>query len=186
MPSDPVVYVSGAPGAGKSTVARILAGELAMVLISKDVVKESLYDALPRPAAADPRTWSRTLGAAAMELLWTLAEQPAGVVLEANFRPRSDYERSRLAGLGRPLVEVHCSCPPELAVRRYAARSESGLRRLDVHPLAELAGDLIAEFDRPVGLGELLTVDTSGGCPPADLAGRVRTALAAALSRSAG
>jgi predicted kinase len=157
-----VVYVSGAPGAGKSTVAGRLADGLGLVLVSKDVIKERLFDALPTPAGADPLTWSRTLGGAAMELLWTLADQPAPVLLEANFRPRSDYERGRLLGLGRPLVEVHCDCPPEEAARRYARRSTEGMRRLDVHPATTLSPELLAEFDGPVGLGSLVTVDTTG------------------------
>jgi adenylate kinase family enzyme len=33
-----VVYVSGAPGAGKSTVAGRLADRLRLVLVSKDVI----------------------------------------------------------------------------------------------------------------------------------------------------
>jgi predicted kinase len=175
--SDPVVYVSGAPGAGKSTVARRLTDELGLVLVAKDVLKESLYDVLPAPADADPLTWSRALGAAAMELLWTLAEQPAPLVLEANFRPHSDYERGRLVALGRPLVEVHCACPAELAAKRYAHRSMDGARRLDVHPMADLSPEMAAEFDGPVGLGRLVVVDTSGKLPRPGFVEKVRSAL---------
>jgi predicted kinase len=174
-----VVYVSGAPGAGKSTVANALAGRLGYPLLTKDALKETLYDSVPRPEGVDPLTWSRTLGGAAMELLWQLAAQPTSVLLEANFRPRSEYERRRLLGLGRPLVEVHCSCPPEVAADRYAARSRSGDRRLDVHPLTELTGDLLAEFDGPVGLGSLVTVGTSAGFSVDDIARRVDDALRA-------
>jgi adenylate kinase family enzyme len=39
-----VVIVSGAPGAGKSTMAGPLAGELGFPLLSKDVIKETLFD----------------------------------------------------------------------------------------------------------------------------------------------
>lgn len=48
-----------------------------------------------------------------MELLWALADRAGDVVIEANFRPRSDYQRSRLAGLGGSPVRVHCACPPD-------------------------------------------------------------------------
>jgi predicted kinase len=47
------------------------------------------------------------------------------VVIEANFRPYSEYERGRLASLaalGGHLVEVHCQCPAEVAAARYNAR----------------------------------------------------------------
>ena len=66
-----LVYVSGAPGAGKSSLAGPLAAELGFTLITKDTLKETLHDALgaPEPDLA----WSRRLGGAAMELLWRLA-----------------------------------------------------------------------------------------------------------------
>ena len=181
-PGPAVVYVSGAPGAGKSTVAAALADRLGVVLVSKDVIKERLFDSVPAPAGIEPLAWSRTLGGAAMELLWTLADQPAPVLLEANFRPRSDYERSRLLGLGRPLVEVHCSCPATVAAERYAQRSEAGGRRNDVHPATTLPAELLAEFDGPVGLGALVRVDTTGDVPADGFVEEV----ARAVSRSAG
>jgi predicted kinase len=92
-----LVYVSGAPGAGKSSLAAPLAAELGFALITKDRIKETLHDALgaPEPDLA----WSRRLGAAAMELLWALAADAPAVVIEANFRPYSEYQRARLSGL---------------------------------------------------------------------------------------
>ena len=72
------------------------------------------------------------------------------VVLEANFRPKSAYERRMLSGLGGRLVEVYCRCPPEEASRRYSARSLIGERHA-IHTLRDLPAALLAEFDRPVG-----------------------------------
>ena len=116
-----LVYVSGAPGAGKTSLAGPLAAELGYALVTKDTIKETLHDALDAP---DPDlAWSRRLGAAAMELVWTLAAQAPDVVIEANFRPYSAYQRGRLVGLGGRPVEVYCSCPAELASARYNARA---------------------------------------------------------------
>jgi hypothetical protein len=108
-----VVLVSGMPGAGKSTLAGPLAAALRLPLLSKDLIKETMHDGL-NGAGRDPGTpadlaWSRGLGATAMELLWALAAQAPAVMLEANFRPRSEYERDRIAGLvadGGRLIEV--------------------------------------------------------------------------------
>jgi predicted kinase len=85
------VFVSGAPGAGKTSLAAPLAAEPGFALIRKDKIKETLHDALgaPRPDMA----WSRKLGAAAMELLWALAADTPSVVVEANFRPHDPYQR---------------------------------------------------------------------------------------------
>src|SRR6202020_3409585 len=104
-----LVYVSGAPGAGKTSLAGPLAAELGYALITKDTIKETLHDALGAPEA--DLAWSRRLGGAAMELLWALAADAPAVVIEANFRPRSAYERSRILALSDRPVEVNCACP---------------------------------------------------------------------------
>lgn len=93
-----LVLVSGAPGAGKSTLAPPLATHLGLPLLSKDVIKEALFDTLGS-VDDDPLTSSRRLGAAAMTLLWHLAGHCPAVMLEANFRSASEYERDRVAEL---------------------------------------------------------------------------------------
>ena len=92
-----LVYVSGSPGAGKTSLAAPLAAELGYALLTKDLIKETLHDALgaPEPDLA----WSRRLSGAAMELLWALAADAPAVVIEANFRPYSQYARAKLSGL---------------------------------------------------------------------------------------
>lgn len=167
-----LVYVSGAPGSGKSSLAVPLAAALGYALLTKDRLKETLHDAFgaPEPDLA----WSRRLGGAAMELLWTLAADAPAVLIEANFRPYSAYERARLSGLAARPVEVHCACPPELAVQRYNAR-----RTHPVHVVTTLPLEAMAEYDRPVGIGGLVTVDTT---VPVDVAA-VATAVRACHDR---
>ena len=166
-----LVYVSGAPGAGKSSHAAPLAAELGYALLTKDTIKETLHDALgaPEPDLA----WSRRLGGAAMELLWRLAADAPAVVIEANFRPYSALEREKLSGLGGGAVEVHCLCPAEVAVARYNARATH-----PVHVLKTLPLEAMAEYDRPVGIGHLVVVDTTRPVDVVAVAGRVRACLA--------
>jgi len=85
-----ILLVSGPPGAGKTTLARPLAGALGFAFISKDYIKETLFDVLG--GTAGNLAYSKTIGGCAMELLWVLAENCLNVVLEANFRYRSAYE----------------------------------------------------------------------------------------------
>jgi len=171
-PGRHLVLVSGAPGSGQETLARPLAAELGFVLLSKDQIKETLHDALGAPPP--DRAWSRRLGAAAMELLWALAAGTREVVLEANFRPYSAYERGRISALCPRPVEVNCLCPSQLAARRYAERAPAGH---PVHVVKSLSLEQYAEYDRPVGLGELITVDTTAPVSVPALAGLVRARL---------
>ena len=162
-----LVYVSGAPGAGKTSLAVPLAAALGYPLLAKDRIKETLHDALGAPEP--DRAWSRRLGGAAMELLWALAADAPAVVIEANFRPYSHYERAKLSGLAAAPVEVHCACPPELAAARYNARITH-----PVHVVTTLGVEAMAEWDRPVGIGALVTVDTTGPVDVAAVAAAIR------------
>ena len=78
------------------------------------------------------------------------------MVIEANFRPYSDYQRGRLLGLGGRPVEVHCRCPAELASARYSTRPTH-----PVHVIKSLPVPAMAEYDRPLGIGHLVVVDRS-------------------------
>ncbi|HEY4000566.1 MAG TPA: AAA family ATPase [Candidatus Xenobia bacterium] len=80
-----IVIVSGAPGAGKTTLARPLAAALGFCLLSKDDVKETLFDAVGGQAGDVP--FSHLIGGAAMEILWKLAAYCP--------RVRSDFQLGR-------------------------------------------------------------------------------------------
>ncbi len=162
------MYVSGAPGSGKTSLAVPLAAELGYALLAKDRIKETLHDALGAPEP--DRAWSRKLGGAAMELLWALAADAPAVVIEADFRPYSQYERAKLSGLAERPVEVHCACPAELALRRYNARVTH-----PVHVVTRLGLEAMAEYDRPVGVGTLVTVDAAVGVDVGAVAAAVRS-----------
>ena len=153
-----IFIVSGPPAAGKSAIAGPLAAELGCVLIAKDRIKEALHDAL-----GDELTlaWSRQLGAAAMEVLWTLASDAPSAVLDANFWPGDERHQAWLRALRAVPVEVHCACPVQECMRRYAARAPG---RHPVHLDGHDSRAAIAGFERcarPLRLGPVITVDTT-------------------------
>jgi hypothetical protein len=113
-----------------------------------------------------------------MELLWALAADAPAVVLEANFRPYSAYERDRIAALAARPVEVNCVCPPELAARCYTERAATCH---PVHVITSLTPDHLAEYDQPVGIGGLITVDPTAEVDIAAIAGQVRASLREAV-----
>jgi len=169
-----IVLVSGMPGSGKTTLATGLAGALGFTLVSKDYIKETLFDALV--SRSGDLTVSRQLGGAAMEVLWTVAAHARDVVLEANLRPHSAYERAKLAGLGARIVEVFCECTREEAARRFSARAERGVH--PAHALAALPDSLLDEYDGPVGIASVIRVNTMEAVDTVALARQVRQEFA--------
>ncbi|MFN7984152.1 MAG: ATP-binding protein [Vicinamibacterales bacterium] len=167
-----IVLVSGMPGSGKTTLATALAEALGFTLVSKDYIKETLVDTLA-PGPGDLAT-SRQFGGAAMEVLWAVAAHARDVVLEANFRPHSSYERTRLVELKANVVEVFCECSREEASRRFARRAQDGMHA--AHPLTVLPDSVMDEYDGPVAVGAVIRVSTMAPVDVVNLAERVQQA----------
>jgi predicted kinase len=159
-----VVLVNGLPGSGKTTVARALGGALGLPVFSKDDLKETLADMLERPAGMSVREWSRQLGTAAGESMWTLLGRAGrGAVMESPWL--APLRPVVLAGLARAGVEpsrvreVWCDVPPELARRRYEGRV-----RHPIHCDAEVDDARWREWAKgaePLALGPVYWLDTS-------------------------
>lgn len=182
-PTSKLAFVSGAPGAGKTTLAIPLARALGYALITKDILKESLYDTLgPNSGNTVPGddAFSKRIGGAAMEALWALAAKQSAAVLEANFRPYSAYERAKIEALiaaGAQIVEVYCRCPPEEAARRFAARAAAPGHH-PAHYATAISLEQLREFDRPFALGPVIEADTTQAVDVAAIATQVRLLLA--------
>jgi predicted kinase len=174
-----IVFVSGAPGSGKTTLAHPLAEELGLPLFAKDTIKETVHDVMGgdeplNPDGSVPLSWSNRLGSVSMELLWTLAQNAPACVLEANFRPAHARQRERLSTLtaGGRLVEVHCACPPEEAARRFDLRGTSPGRH-PVHIWRTLPAAARAQYTGPLALGPVIEVDTTRPVDVVKVAARV-------------
>ena len=93
-----------------------------------------------------------------MEPLWTLAADVPWVVVEANFRPHDPYQRKKLSALAEHPVEGYCQCDPQLVARRYDGRAGTSH---PVHVIASVPPEVRAEYDQPVRIGKLVTVNTA-------------------------
>lgn len=173
MTPPPVVLVTGVPGAGKSTLAAQLARSMSAALLSLDEIKESLY---AHGAYRHDRGALRL--AAEQELARRLAGESRVVVVDIWVAPGRDEQRTAdwVGSLGRPVVEVLCRVPAEVATARYRSRRRGGphlpadedmLRRI------EAAAVTIA----PLGLGTTIEVETIGAVDVNHVVGQIVRSL---------
>lgn len=175
--SEVAVVVTGALGSGKTTLARQLAEHLRATLLSKDLLKESMYE--PLGLTTDRR--SLRASGAAMRLIYDLAATShAPLVLEANWK---DLDIPQLQSIGRPLVQVFCDAPTEILRRRVRDRVRTGERH-PVHRdrlLPELLDSVLASLARPRQPLTLacptLEVDTAEALDVEAVAAWVRTSV---------
>ncbi len=165
-----LVIVTGAPGSGKTTIARSLAEELSLPLLAKDDIKEALFDAL----GTGDREHSRMLGRATYEVLVAvtrrLLDSGVSCILESNFT-HADSLRS-LAPVR--IVQIFCTAPVDVIVERYSLRSRHP-GHLDAEIVPELRERLAAGEWQPLDLdGKLITLDTSTPVDVRSLAATVR------------
>jgi len=160
-----LIVVSGAPGTGKSTIARELGADLRFCVLSLDPIKEALADVL----GLGDEDWSNRVGDAAAEVVFRQAAGFPDAIAEGWWRgARRDRAVAEFSGA----VEVFCHCVPELAAARMAARHGTGrhpIHRDVINPAGAGAPAHVASLAAtvtPLGLGGPL-VDVDTGAPGA-------------------
>ncbi|NJO83032.1 MAG: ATP-binding protein [Blastochloris sp.] len=125
-----LIVISGHAGSGKTSLATALAAELHLPLLSKDVIKEALFDSL----GWHDRAWSQLLGVAAITVLFRQLEvfvaNGHGCMVESIFRRDLDSPRFRDYGAryGLQLIAIQCVAPGAILVDRVRARVAVGVR----------------------------------------------------------
>ncbi len=166
-PAPALVIVTGPPATGKTTLATHLAADLRLPLLTKDTIKEILFDTL----GWSDRAWSRRLGGAAMELLYAgiEAQLRAGCacVAESNFRavwavPRFQALQARYGF--RP-IEINCRSDGPRLLARFQTRAADPTRHpghVEAADLADLTAELLRGSYPDLALGgPVLTIDTT-------------------------
>lgn len=172
----PVVVISGPPASGKTTLAGPLASELGWPLLSKDVIKETLFDELGLPRT---RRRSKQIGSASFEVLYALLERMPMAVIETYWHP--EVSGPKLRSMNRPLLEVFCRCDRDTRLARLGTRDRHPghlEHRLDLLP-GWAKRRLPLGHAEPLHLGgPLLDVDTEHPIDAGEVAAWVRANLA--------
>ena len=165
----PFVVVSGLVASGKTAVAGPLAHALGIPLVSKDVIKEALFDALGFGGWA----WSKTLSRAADAAMVRIAQDLEAAVLD-NFWYVETVDEL-LAPLPRPVVEVFCRCDADVAFERFRRRYRHA-GHADDERSAELQHASFLDRSKKLPLqvlGPVVEVDTERSVDVASVAARV-------------
>jgi predicted kinase len=152
-----LVVVTGPPASGKSGLADDLSEALRLPLLTKDGIKEALFDAL----GTGDRDWSKRLGEATWSVIFHVVDGMlrggSSLVVEGNFE--ATYANPRFADLPPfRAVQVYCTAPAGTLLERFRERSQEG-RRHPGHAVGEAA-----EADLAAGVRE-------GRWEPLDLPG---------------
>jgi chloramphenicol 3-O-phosphotransferase len=169
---DGFVVVAGVPGSGKTTLARALAAALDLPLVSKDTIKEALFDALGTGDLA----WSQQLGGVSHRIMYAIAADARAAVLESHFY--RGVAEPDLHKLGARLFQVYCRCPMEIALQRYFDRAASPDRHpghLREHQTAEVIAGWRHSEPQPLALdAPLIEVNTITPVDAVALADEIR------------
>ena len=120
------ILVTGIPASGKSTLARALGEELRLPVISKDSLKEILFDQV----GFRSREEKVRLGNASMEIMYAVAGQLMGAgqpfLLENNFeRASEDGIKALLARYRYPVLTLRLTGDYSVLYRRFLERESS-------------------------------------------------------------
>jgi predicted kinase len=168
----PLVIINGAAGAGKSTLAVIVAARLQLPLLEKDTIKEAMADVL----GADDRAASYQLGLASLAVMRALAQKylslGIGAVLEAPFYGYAAQDLRPLAVAARAVI-LQCEADRKTlysrvrhrAVERHWVHFDNPHAVEDETPETWSSPDLAATEPPAIDV-PILTINTVSGYKP--------------------
>ncbi len=162
-----LIITTGRPAAGKTTLAKRLAKELTLPLVSKDSIREVLFNRL----GWKDRKWAQLIGRASVDLMFHFAEVQleAGhsLILDNAFDPALSTPRflTLQNKFNAGIIQIICNSDADTLFNRFAKRANSGERHPghgDVKVLEELMANLTKERSPVMDLdGTVIEIDTT-------------------------
>jgi deoxyadenosine/deoxycytidine kinase len=162
-----LIIISGPSCSGKSTLAKKISEKFQLPLITKDGIKETIFDHL----GWSDREWSKKVGATSYKLisyfLDTMLASQRSLIIESNFKPELDSQPilEKLTKHNYFPLQIMCQCDGQILFERFKTRSESGERHPghnDDKNYDEFKDMLLKGKLDPLDIGgEILTLDTT-------------------------
>lgn len=173
------VVVTGLPASGKTTIGRSIARSLSFDFLDKDDFLENLY------ALNSVRTWEdrKALSRQSDVLFQAAAAKSASAVLVSHWKPalkggESGTPTDWLKKSFTSVIEVYCSCPPDLALDRFLARKRHPGHLDQQRDRVELALQLRdLEGGYPLGIGPVIELRSAVEVSQQAVADRLRGML---------
>lgn len=125
-----LIIVSGPSCTGKTTLAKKISEKFNIPFITKDGIKEILFDDL----GWSNREWSKKLGVASYSILHYFLESTLKVnkalIIESNFKPEFETPEilDKITKYNYLPIQIMCQCDGKILLERFQKRSESGQR----------------------------------------------------------
>jgi predicted kinase len=161
-----LILVTGLPGAGKTSVGRTLSERLTIPFLSKDALKERIFDAL----GWKDKAWSRKVSEASHRILDYIVEEELkasrSLIVESNFKPEIDSARFRefQRRFGVVGVQVLCWAEGDVLFERYWARHQTNRHPGHIESATpdELRRDFAVGKGQPLQIGgPVIELDTT-------------------------
>lgn len=161
--SKPVlIIITGLPGTGKTTLGERLAQQYQLPFISKDALKNRMFDAL----GWSDKTWSLKVSAASHRIMDDFITQELGsqhsLIIESNFKVEIDSERFRKfqTQYACSIVQILCWAEGKVVFERFMARNGTAARH-EGHVEAIAPEEIRAEFVAANGKDTPLDIDVT-------------------------
>jgi len=162
-----LVVVSGPSCSGKSTLAKKISEKFQLSLITKDSIKELIFDNL----GWSDREWSKKVGGTSNKLLVYFLDSmlisKKSIIIESNFKREFDTRPilDKLSKFGYFPLQIMCQCDGQVLFDRFKKRSESTKRHPghnDSKNYDEFKETLLKGKLEPLEIGgEVITFDTT-------------------------
>ena len=152
-----LIIVSGPPTSGKTTLAKSIAQKFNFPLITKDNLKEILFDTI----GWKDRQWSQKIGFASFSIMHhfldLLMQTGQSLIIEGNFKTEfeSQHLKPRLKQFNYNAIQIMCQCDGKILFDRFKQRSESGKRHpghCDTGNYEELKNSLLIGKYQPLDI----------------------------------